>query len=137
MTTGFFKKYDPKTQAKWYEYQDMKFLIAPLRNPLHKKELLKNFKWEELGKIDDVGFAEAFKDQTAEFSYNKMHTINGLTLVFGWENVLDDNGKAMSFDQSLVVEKMLEDAEFGAWVQSKATDLLIERFDEKAQVVKN
>lgn len=132
-----FKKYDPKSQAKWYDWEGVEILIAPIRNPYQQKYMTKHFTNAQLVEIDEHGFGGAFKEDVLEVALQKMHEVNAHTLTLDWRNITDEEDRVVPFSHEKIKELMYEDNKFGTWVQNKATELFIERLTDQAEKVKN
>lgn len=129
-----FKKYDPKSQAKWYEYEGAEFLIAPMDNPHYKKELTKTFTLKEAMAINEGG-PQALEG-TANEAIGRMYKFYSNSLVLDWKEVKDDE-KVMKFSAAKVHEWMMDNDEFANFIILKSVACRDELAKEKEEVAKN
>lgn len=130
-----FKKYDPKSEAEWFEYHEMKFLIAPMGNTYQKKKITELFSLKDAVGLEEFG-AMAFEDVKANVAIGRVYELYSKSLVFDWENV-EENGKPIKFSQEKIHEWMMEHSEFGAWITTKAIELRNKKVEVKEDLIKN
>lgn len=130
-----FKKYDPKSEAEWFEFNEMKFLIAPMGNPAQKKKITELFTLKEAIGLEEMG-ALAFEDVKANVAIGRTYEMYAKSLVLDWENV-EENGKPLKFSQEKVHEWMMEFSDFANWVVKQAQALRKKQNEAKEELVKN
>lgn len=130
-----FKKYDPKSEAKWCEWNGMEFLIAPMGNSHQKKTITEMFTLKEAMGLEEQG-ALAFEDVKANVAMGNVYRLYAHSLVFDWKNVEDD-GKPLTFSHDKIHEWMMEFGEFANWVIGEATKIRYDQLAAKEEVVKN
>lgn len=130
------KKYDPKTEAEWFEYEDAKFLIAPMHNPTQKNYARETLTLSEAIAVDEQGI-EGLGNLKANDAIKKYYQIWANGLVFDWEGVNDENGKEVKFSHENMHTLMCSNIPLTNWVGSKANELLIKKIKEQEEVVKN
>lgn len=129
-----FKKYDPKSECEWREWNDAKFLIAPMDNPYQKKEATKHFTLAETLSMETQG-PEALKGMAAD-SIKRMYGLYAASLVFDWENVKDGK-KDLKFDVNKVHEWMVEFDDFANFVIRSSVEIRDKRNEETEAIAKN
>ena len=130
-----FKKYDPKTQAKWYTYQDGgDFLIAPMDNPLQQKAATKVFTLAESMRMEAHG-PEGLEGMAAD-AIAKIYRVYAESLVIDWREIKDGD-KELKFDSKKVHEWMTDHSEFANFVIGKAVELAGEIRKENEELAKN
>jgi len=130
-----FKKYDPKSEAEWFEYNEMKFLIAPMGNAFQKKKITEMFTLKDAIGLEEFG-ALAFEDVKANVAIGRVYELYAKSLVLDWENV-EEKDKPLKFSHEKVHEWMMEYNEFATFVTGKAQELRKKLFDAKEELVKN
>lgn len=130
-----FKKYDPKSEAEWFEYNEMKFLIGPMGSPYQKKKITEMFTLKEAIGLEELG-ALAFEDVKANVAIGKVYEMYAKSIVLDWDQV-EENDKPLKFSSEKIHEWMMEHNEFANWVTGKASDLRKKLFEAKEEVVKN
>ena len=130
-----FKKYDPKSEAEWFEWNGMSFLIAPMGNAHQKKTITEMFTLKEAIGLEESG-ALAFDDVKANVAMGKVYRLYAYSLVLDWKNVEEDE-KELTFSHDKIHEWMMEYAEFANWIVGKAQELRKKQFEAKEDVVKN
>lgn len=132
---NFIKKYDPKSDGEWFEYQEgVKFLVAPMRNPEMKKKLLEEFTLEEATKLEERGATGL--DGKGNIALGRVTRVYAKSLVFDWEGLTEEDEK-IKFNHDKIHEWMMEDSAFSNWILEKSNDLLVKKFKDKEDVVKN
>lgn len=129
-----FKKYDPRSEAKWCEWNEAKFLIAPMDNPYQKKESTKHFTLAETLNMETQG-PEALKGMANE-SIKRMYGLYAASLVFDWQDVKDGK-KDLKFDTAKVAEWMVEYDDFANFVIRSSIEIRDEREKETEDIAKN
>ena len=130
-----FNTFDPKSEAKWYEFNEMKFLIGPIFGTKYQTVLNKQFNWADAEGIDKKG-ASHFDTLTIEESTKKLYKLYAEALVLDWQDVTL-NGVAKVFDQNEVCELMCEHSDFSAFVMRSSIELRKAQIAEKEKIVKN
>lgn len=128
-----FKKYDPKSEAAWYDYSGSRFMIAPMGNPLQKTELLKNFTLQETEELQVRGPA-GLKAANAQEALSRLYGVYAKSVVCDWAELEDDAGKAMPFNAAKVHLLMVEHDDFAGWVIEQASKRR-EELDKEAEAV--
>jgi hypothetical protein len=132
---NFIKKYDPKSEGEWFEYQEeVKFLIAPMRNPEMKKKLLEEFTLDEATKLEEHGATGL--EGKGNIALGRVTRVYAKSLVFDWDGITENEEKS-KFSNDKIHEWMMEDSAFSNWVLDKANELLVKKHKAKEEVVKN
>jgi hypothetical protein len=132
---NFIKKYDPKDDGDWFEYQDgVKFLIAPMRNPEMKKKLLEEFTLAEAQQLEDGGATGL--EGKGNVALGRVCRVYSRSLVFDWSGLMEGE-KETKFNADKVHEWMMESTEFSNWVLERSNELLVKKYTKKEEVVKN
>lgn len=130
-----FTKYDPRSEAEWYEYNEMKFLVAPMGNAFQKKKITEMFTLKEAIGLEEAG-ALAFEDVKANVAIGRVYELYAKSVVLDWENV-EENDKPLKFNAEKIHEWMMEYPEFANFITGKAQDLRKKQFEAKEALVKN
>jgi len=128
-----FKKYDPRSEAAWYEYQGARFLIAPMGNPTQKTELLKNFTLEETEELQTRGPA-GLKAANAHDALSRLYGVYARSVVVDWEGLEEDNGQPTKFNTTRVHVLMVDHDDFAGWVIEQASKRR-EELDRESEAV--
>lgn len=130
-----FKKYDPREESEWFEYNEMKFLICPIGSVLQKKKIKELFTLKEAVALEEHG-ALAFDDVKAEVAIGRVYQLYSQSLVIDWKDV-EENNKPLKFSHEKVHEWMMEFPEFANWVTITASDLRKKQLEAKEELIKN
>jgi len=130
-----FKKYDPKSEAEWFEYNEMKFLIAPFGNTFQKKVITEMFTLKEAIGLEENG-ALTFEDVKANVAIGRLYQLYSKSLVLDWEKV-EENEKPLAFSADKIHEWMMEHTEFANWVTSTSQQLRKKLSTAKEELAKN
>lgn len=130
-----FKKYDPKSEAVWKEWKDMKFLIAPMGNAHQKKTITEMFTLKEAIGLEEYG-ALTFEDVKANVAMGKVYRLYAYSLVLDWQDVEEDT-LPIKFSHDKIHEWMMEHGEFANWIILEATKLRKEQLEAAEALVKN
>lgn len=130
-----FKRYDPKEEAEWHEYNEMKFLICPIGTPLQKKKIKELFTLKEAVALEEHG-AMAFDDVKANVAIGRVYQLYSQSLVLDWKDV-EENGKKLAFSAEKIHEWMMEFPEFANWITLTASELRTKQLEAKEELVKN
>lgn len=120
-----FKKYDPKSEAVWKEWNGAKFLIAPQGNKAQQKEMLNQFTLQEANDFESKG-PLVFGQMMAGEALKKIYNLYANTIIFGWELETED-GKQIPFSPKKCLELMLEHLDFANWVLVASQDVAREK----------
>lgn len=120
-----FKRYDPKTECVWKEFNGARFFIAPQGNKAQQKEMLNQFTLQEANDFETLG-PMVFGQLKAKEALSKIYNLYATTIIFDWE-MTDDNDKPVPFTSKKCAELMVEHLDFGNWVLTASQEVARER----------
>ena len=120
-----FKKYDPRSECVWKEFNGGKFFIAPQGNKAQQKEMLSQFTLQEANDFETKG-PMVFGTMMAGDALKKIYNLYAATIIFDWE-LEGEDGKKIPFTQKKCVELMCEHLEFGNWVLLASQEVAVEK----------
>lgn len=120
-----FKKYDPKSECVWKEWNGGKFFIAPTGNKAQQKEMLQQFTLQEASEFESKG-PMVFASMMAGDALKKIYNLYSSTIIFDWE-LEDDAGKKIPFTAKKCAELMVEHIDFGNWVLMASQEVAQEK----------
>ena len=129
-----FKKYDPKTECVWKEWNEAKFFIAPQGNKAQQKEMLSQFTLQEANDFETKG-PLVFGAMMAGDALKKIYNLYASTIIFDWE-LEDDNGKKIPFTPKKCAEMMSEHLDFGNWVLIASQEVAAEKQKKEEELEK-
>jgi hypothetical protein len=129
-----FKKYDPKSECVWKEWNGGKFFIAPQGNKAQQKEMLNQFTLQEANDFETKG-PMVFGAMMAGKALEKIYNLYASTIIFDWELEADD-GKKIPFSVKKCAELMSEHLDFGNWVLVAAQEVAEEKSKKEEELEK-
>jgi len=129
-----FKKYDPKSECVWKEYNGAKFFIAPQGNKMQQKEMLAQFTLQEANDFETKG-PMVFGAMMAGEALKKIYTLYSSTIIFDWE-LENDDGKKIPFTPKKCAEMMSEHLDFGNWVLIASQEVAKEKEAKEEELEK-
>lgn len=132
--SDIFKKYDPKSEAVWKEWNGAEFLIAPQGNKYQQKEMLNEFTLQEASDFELKG-PLAFSGMKAGDSLKKVYGLYAKTIIFDWK-LEDDNGKPLKFTPEKCLEFMMSELEFSNWVLVASQEVAREKEKVEEEIEK-
>jgi hypothetical protein len=132
--SDIFKKYDPKSEAVWKEWNGAEFLIAPQGNKFQQKEMLNEFTLQEASDFETKG-PLAFSNMKAGESLKKVYSLYAKTIIFDWK-LEDDDGKPLKFTAQRCLDFMMEELEFSNWVLLASQEVAREKEKVEEEIEK-
>lgn len=129
-----FKKYDPKTECVWKEWNGAKFFIAPQGNKMQQKEMLAQFTLQEANDFETKG-PMVFGAMMAGEALKKIYNLYSCTIIFDWE-LENDEGKKVPFTPKKCAEMMSEHLDFGNWVLIASQEVAKEKEAKESEIEK-
>jgi len=129
-----FKKYDPKTECIWKEWNGAKFFIAPQGNKMQQKEMLNTFTLQEANDFESKG-PLIFGASLAKDALARIYSLYAKTIIFDWE-LEDDNEKPIPFTAKKCAEMMTEHLDFGNWVLMASQEVAAEKAKKEEELEK-
>jgi hypothetical protein len=130
-----FKKFDPKDEAEWFEYNEMKFLIGPYFGTNYKRVVGDTYTYEDATGLTKEGVL-FFKGISAKEASKKIYRIYADALVLDWEGVTEE-GKVLKFTPNAVYDLLCEYEDFAQFVFASSLDLRKKQLDIEDEIVKN
>jgi hypothetical protein len=129
-----FKKYDPKSECVWKEWNGAKFFIAPQGNKMQQKEMLAQFTLQEANDFETKG-PMVFGAMMAGEALKKIYNLYSSTIIFDWE-LENDEGKKIPFTAKKCAEMMSEHLDFGNWVLLASQEVAREKEAKESEIEK-
>jgi len=134
MTKGFIK-FDATSEADWFEYNEMKFLIGPYYGHNFRKVLGANYNWADAEGITREG-AKYFKDLPAIEANKKIYRLYADSLLLDWEGVTE-GGKKLKYTPDAAFDLLVEYDDFAQFVIASAIDVRKKQLNIQDETVKN
>jgi len=120
---------DPKEEAKWFEFEDGEFLIAPANNVKQQELLQSGFTIQELMLLESEGHTG--DDTTAKVMMDKLRNITAEAILLDWKGITDKD-KEVKYTKDKAFTYLSAYQEFMDWVGEKAQQVAIDRSNESA-----
>ena len=124
---------DPKQEAKWFEFNNGRFLIAPSGNVKQQQLLQETFSVKELMEIESQGYTSTAK--TAKDLLTKLRHITASAILLDWEGVTE-NDQEVKYSVETAHKYLSLYQPFMEWVAKRSEELAQEKLAQEDQVAK-